>query len=83
MQDLTKAEAWQHLIFGTFSRKEIDDAVRDRFWQRLRIRLLGTSLQEKLWRLEEFVAQPCVAPRKRQICVTNYVYALKRGGLIK
>jgi hypothetical protein len=72
---------YSDLIFGTFSQAEVLDAIRSEAWQTLRVSLHGLSTDEKLSRLRSWL-RTHDTPRHR-ICVTNYVYALKRGGLLK
>lgn len=86
--DLTKAENWNHLIFGSYAIAEVLEAVKDPNWQRVRIDMLGRSLEYKRERLEAWYREALddrqQAPLRQYQCqITNYVYALKRGGLIK
>jgi len=84
---------WQKLIFGSFSREEIRDAVQNGDWQMLRMSLMGTSMLTKYKALLEYLAiddwtdVPDAVreyrAKVRRVQVTNYVNALKRGGLIK
>jgi len=78
-------EEWSRLLFGSFSLDTVKRCITDPTWQRVRISLLYSSQRDKLERLESYIAQ---APDEntlwtRKVQVTNYVNALKRGGLIK
>jgi len=77
---LTDARAWQTLICGSYSRAQVLKAVADPAWQRERKAMLGTTLLQKFMRLAMWRAS---TDENGDIQVTNYVYALKRGGLIK
>jgi hypothetical protein len=71
---------WSSLIFGSYSHAEIAAAVSDPVWQSIRVSLLYTPLETKYAALQEYIGG---APDPvRRIQVTNYVNALKRGGLI-
>lgn len=81
---------WRRLYFGRVSPKEVQEAINDDEWQKLRKSLLGTSLETKYWVLINYLGIKNhlreVAPkewRKVEVRVTNYVTALSRGGLIK
>jgi hypothetical protein len=80
---------WDELVFGVFSQTEIQHCVAWEYWQMCRRSMLGTDLEYKWRRLKCFLTDvQCSSftddDRKRaRICVTNYVNALKRGGLIK
>lgn len=80
--DYTKVETWQPLIFGTYNREAIAAAINDPIWQKLRISLLGTTLAFRHKTLSYYVGYSNMQPFVR-IQVTNYVNALKRGGMIK
>lgn len=72
---------WNKLIFGCYNRKEVLGAIDDCVWQRVRVSMIGESLEVKHQTLIDYLGE---APSRRQeIQVTNYVYALKRGGLWK
>jgi hypothetical protein len=76
---------WTSLIFGTYDRQTIDSAVGDLTWQALRVSLLGTPHAEKFEALRAYLAAPDLNVEqlnRRRVQVTNYVYALRRGGLI-
>ena len=72
---------WNSLHFGKITRDEIIRYCQGEEWQKLRRMLLNTSLEEKFRKLKEWLAQH-ENSRAAQVQVTNYVNALKRGGLI-
>jgi hypothetical protein len=73
---------WDKIHFGKISKKEIAEYVKENGWQILREYLKGKSLEDKYLRLFAWVyINKC--SRASQVQVTNYVNALKRGGLIK
>ena len=72
---------WPSLIFGTFSPSEVQDAVQDETWQELRVSLLGEPMDKKFIALRKYLHEN--EDIRRRIQITNYVYALRRGGLIK
>lgn len=81
MTDDTKI--WERrFVFGRFTRLEVLDAIKDGNWQCTRRAMLATSLDIKWALLEDFL-YVSRGSRDAQICVTNYIYALKRGGLLK
>jgi hypothetical protein len=75
---------WNRLVFGSYSHDEVKIAIANVQWQTLRASLLNAPLAEKFAALERFVDAPGDTPpiELRRICVTNYVHALARGGLI-
>jgi hypothetical protein len=73
---------WSNLIFGSYGRQEIDDAVSDPDWQDVRMDMKGTSLESRYVVLNLYLDRERNS-RKAKIRVTNYVNALKRGGMIK
>lgn len=79
--------AWEHLIFGIYSIGEIIKAVDDTTWQKVKLSMRGLSLGEKRATLEKYVKEnPSTqggVPWAVKVRVTNYVNALKRGGLIR
>jgi hypothetical protein len=80
--DYASRRTWDPLVFGTASPSAVQRAVADPSWQRLRRSLLGQPLETKFDALHAFLnAAP--GDSLRQVCVTNYVHALSRGGLIK
>jgi len=78
---MTITMSWDSLVFGTYSRESIQKAVADPQWQDLRTLLVGTSLQTKYIGLVDWL-QDSEYSTMSKIQVTNYVNALKRGGLI-
>lgn len=80
--ELKDAHYWQQFIFGIFDQPTILSHVKDTVWQRTRVSMLGTTLSVKYETLYAYLLQENNSPHA-QICVTNYVNALKRGGLIK
>lgn len=80
---------WHKLYFGRVSPQEVQVAIRDAEWQRLRLRLKGTSLETKYNELGKYLEQELhkadspEVERLIKVRVTNYVTALSRGGLIK
>jgi hypothetical protein len=85
--DPTQFNGWRHLIFGCYNVHEIIQAVDDNRWQKIRCGLKGTTLEFKRQRLEQYVTNSKtwtgVVPWAVKVQVTNYVNALKRGGLIR
>jgi hypothetical protein len=75
-------EEWAQLCFGIYNIKEVKDCVADAEWQRVRVSMLSTSLQFKYFTLKEYLDRMQYS-HEAKVRVTNYVYALKRGGLIK
>lgn len=79
---------WTCLVFGVFDAPTVAEAVASATWQSLRGSLIGEPLQTKFAVCYGFANPPAAARvppeelRLRRIAVTNYVYALKRGGLI-
>lgn len=73
---------WEGLTFGSYSREQIDACVDDPDWQRLRLKLRGTALEVKFVKLTDYMrAQNYSFAAK--VRVTNYVNALRRGGLVR
>lgn len=85
--NLRSFTAWKHLIFGSYSIDTVLAAVKDPDWQRVRIDMLGRDLEYKFHRLTSYIETGSHLSEQeqwnRRVQVTNYVYALKRGGLIK
>lgn len=78
-----KALDWNLLIFGSYSHLEVDIAVGNVTWQYFRASLLNTDHKVKFRRLFEYLRNETRVPLElKQVQVTNYVNALKRGGLI-
>jgi len=63
-------------------REEILRAIKDPKWQELRKMMKGKSLSRKRQMLNEWLKRNNNS-KKSQIQVTNYLNALKRGGIIK
>lgn len=81
----TERLKWRRLTYGSFNHETIKHAVADAGWQRLRTFMVGMSLDEKYLTLREWVGQ-AKDEAELLMCkvqVTNYVNALRRGGLIK
>ena len=80
---------WRKLYFGRVSPAEVQEAVRDAEWQKLRKLMKGASLDWKHFLLEDYLetvqwrGPSAHELRMAQVRVTNYVTALSRGGLIK
>lgn len=80
---------WKELYFGHITWSEIQEAVRDPEWQKLRKTMKGMSLDWKHFLLSDYLEivkwrEPSPHElRMAQVRVTNYVTALSRGGLIK
>jgi len=73
---------WNRLIFGKLKMDEILEAVDNDEWQELRKSLKGESLSLRYRELEKYLEQHKYSKRAK-IRVTNYVNALKRGGMIE
>ena len=73
---------WSELVFGTYSPQQIQWAVKRDNWQSLRITMLKEPLERKYEILLEWLKVNKHSLVSR-VQVTNYVNALKRGGLIK
>jgi len=76
---------WNSLIFGSYNHDEIGYAVRNTPWQGFREDLRERPHDEKFTRLRSYIANASndTEAELRRIRVTNYVNALKRGGLIE
>lgn len=73
--------AWNDLVFGSFTAQQIHEAVKDPEWQEFRVNLLGTTMNYRRVQLHKWMCEHSHS-HEAQIQVTNYVNALKRGGLI-
>lgn len=73
---------WSIIHCGYISKVEIMDAVQDADWQDWRMALKGTSTEYKHGSLRQWL-QRKGNTRRAQVQVTNYVNALKRGGIVK
>lgn len=72
---------WNSLIFGSYNRVQIRTAVDDSNWQKFRESLRGANLPNKYVQLLEWLMKRGYT-EKSKVQVTNYVNALRRGGLI-
>lgn len=76
---------WRKLYFGKIKRNEIEEAIKDLDWQKLRNSLKGKDLEYKYISLLNYYNENKNKGNLRllQVRLTNYVTALSRGGLIK
>lgn len=80
---------WSELYFGKVAKEEVERAIDNAEWQKLRNEMKGKTLERKYkmltdyYELESLVARDAKELRMLQVRVTNYVTALSRGGLIK
>jgi len=74
--------SWSTLNFGPLTHDEITLYVKDTEWQKLRERIIGIPLTAKYYELERWLKRSH-HNRASQVQVTNYMNALKRGGLIR
>jgi len=72
---------WDSIHFGKLNKLEILQAVADADWQSVRVEMKGASLEVKFGMLKDWLSY-CNYNRRSRIQVTNYINALKRGGLI-
>jgi hypothetical protein len=73
---------WNSIHFGKLKKDDIFKHIEDRRWQKLRVRLKGKSLEYKYQSLCDWLDINAY-DESAQVQVTNYINALKRGGLIK
>src|SRR5271168_3024059 len=73
---------WASMVFGTFNVNDVLKATKDERWQRVRVSMLGTCLQRKFCTLNVYLQEEAFSIEAK-IRVTNYVNALRRGGMIK
>ena len=73
---------WSALDYSPLTRAEISEDVLEPEWQDLRRRMLLTRLIVRYAALQQWLKEHDYT-RKSQVQVTNYVNALKRGGIIK
>lgn len=73
---------WNKLIFDKYSIKTILQIVKNEDWQKIRKSMLKTSLEFKYKTLKQWLIYNDYSFDSK-VQVTNYVNALKRGGLIK
>jgi hypothetical protein len=85
--DLREFNNWRCMIFGAYTVHDIIQAVQDDRWQRIRNAMKGTPLDVKMGMLMNYIDRSKTSqggvPHNVKVQVTNYVYALKRGGLIR
>lgn len=74
--------SWQELHRGQLEKEEILRFVADIDWQRFRISLKGTTLEHKRAALQTWLMDHNFDHRAK-VQVTNYINALRRGGLLK
>ena len=75
-------EKWQSLVFGKYNIQTVLIAVKEDSWQSTRKSMLGTTVEFKYNTLTNWLDKQDWSERSK--CqVTNYVYALKRGGILK
>jgi len=77
-----KFKDWEHLVFGIYPVNTVLRAVKDPDWQAVRLAMKGEPMWVKKMCLETWLTD-ATAEQLPQRCiqVTNYVNALKRGGL--
>lgn len=80
--DYADAGTWSSLIFGVYDRRYVQIVVADDTWQRVRASMLGATLPVKYATLIDYLSAEEYT-EEAQCRVTNYVNALKRGGVIK
>jgi len=73
---------WNKLIFDKYNIKTILQIVKNKDWQKIRKSMLKTSLEFKYKTLKKWLIFNGYSFDSK-VQVTNYVNALKRGGLIK
>ena len=73
---------WSALSYGPLARDEITVCVQDVEWQKTRRDLVGVPLDSKYFELRHWL-RTRLYRRSAQVQVTNYISALRRGGLIK
>lgn len=74
---------WPYEV-SSLTREEIDEAIQDTYWQSVRLSMKGTSTEEKLEVLQQYLIYQgtdgrCLE-RKHIVQVDNYINALLRGG---
>jgi len=73
---------WNSIHAGKITQQEILRYCQGTGWQALRRMLKNTTLEEKFRKLKEWLSLHSNS-RAAQVQVTNYINALKRGGMIK
>ena len=71
------------MYFGYVSLDEVQEAVKDAEWQKLRKEMKGRALAEKYDMLLRYSERLTFDYLKGAYPCTNYVTALARGGLIE
>ena len=80
---------WSKLYFGKVAKEEVERAINDAGWQKLRNEMKGKTLERKYKmlsdydELESLVGRDAKELRMLQVRVTNYVTALFKDALIK
>jgi hypothetical protein len=72
---------WRLLDSGSYSLKEVKEAIDDENWQKYRRALKGKTLHEK-WLALKLWLNKHNNSRKAKIQVANYVNALRRAGMV-
>lgn len=80
MSKVSLAE-WNDIHCGYITQAEIRKYIENPNWQTLRESLLGTTLEYKFEKLKEWL-EGHSRSREAQVQVTNYINALRRGGLL-
>lgn len=73
---------WSELHFGKLTRADISRCIRDQDWQELRLELKYKSLDDRHRMLRNWLTRKGYSFCAK-VQVTNYVNALKRGGMIR
>jgi hypothetical protein len=73
---------YAHFVCGKYSSLEVLEEVAEPAWQRVRISMLRRPLEFKWNAMREYLITNNFSHHSR-VCVTNYVYALARGGIIR
>lgn len=73
---------WDKIHCGKITKNEIAEHVVDLNWQTLRLHLKGKDLGYKYFCLCNWLHDNSNS-RASQVQVTNYINALRRGGLVK
>jgi hypothetical protein len=70
---------WCHEV-RSWSQQDIQEAVKDKKWQKFRLSLKGCATSVKLERLEGYLLTTKADRWQFKCRVDNYINALKRGG---
>ena len=73
---------YSHFVCGKYSTREVLDEVEKPSWQRVRISMLRQPLEVKWNTMRAYLIDNNFSHHAK-VCVTNYVYALARGGMIR